>query len=78
MSEIQEQLQTNIDTGAIVTIHDVMTQPLADGWAVDAGWYQLNASDAGDPVRYGNSTAADLDSAGHLFGHLPPGSIRDL
>jgi uncharacterized protein (TIGR02246 family) len=53
-SEIQAQLQTNIDTGAIVTIHDVMTQPLGDGWAVDAGWYQLNASDAGDPVRYGN------------------------
>jgi uncharacterized protein (TIGR02246 family) len=54
MSEIQAQLQTNIDTGAIVTIHDVSTTELADGWAVDAGWYQLNASDAGDPVRYGN------------------------
>ena len=53
-SALQAQLQTNIETGTIVTIHDVMTQPLGDGWAADAGWYQLNAADGGDPVRYGN------------------------
>jgi uncharacterized protein (TIGR02246 family) len=53
-SALRAQLQTNIETGTIVTIHDVATQPLGDGWAADVGWYQLNAGDGGDPVRYGN------------------------
>lgn len=53
-SAVQAQLQSNIETGAIVTIHDVVTQPLGDGWAADAGWYQLNAGDGGDVVQYGN------------------------
>ena len=35
------------------TIHDVATIPLAEGWALDGGWFQLDASEGGDPVAVG-------------------------
>jgi len=38
---------------ADIEIHDVETLQLAEGWALDGGWYQLNAKDGGDMVRAG-------------------------
>lgn len=54
MAAILADLEANAQTGVILTINDVATMPLEDGWAVDAGWYQMDASDGGDAVRFGN------------------------
>lgn len=40
--------------GAHVTIHDVATIPLAEGWALDGGWFQIDASEGGAPVLAGS------------------------
>ncbi len=39
--------------GAHLTIHDVATIPLGEGWALDGGWFQLDASEGGDPLAAG-------------------------
>ncbi len=36
-----------------ITIHDVATWELGEGWALDGGWYQMDAPDGGDPVWAG-------------------------
>jgi ketosteroid isomerase-like protein len=38
---------------ADVTINDVGTIDLGDGWALDGGWYQMNAKDGGDALQVG-------------------------
>jgi ketosteroid isomerase-like protein len=40
--------------GVHVTLHDVATIPLAEGWALDGGWFQLDASEGGDPIAAGS------------------------
>ena len=40
--------------GAHVTIHDVATVPLGEGWALDGGWFQIDASEGGDPIAVGS------------------------
>lgn len=40
-----------------IEIHDVETMDLGDGWAMDGGWYQLNAKDSGEMVRAGGYMA---------------------
>ncbi len=40
--------------GAHLTIHDVATIPLAEGWALDGGWFQVDASEGGDPLAVGS------------------------
>ncbi len=36
-----------------IDIHDVGTAEMGDGWAIDGGWYEINAADGGDPVQAG-------------------------
>ncbi len=40
--------------GVQVTIHDVATIELGEGWALDGGWFLLEAADGGDPVAAGS------------------------
>ena len=37
-----------------LTIHDVATVPLGEGWALDGGWFQIDASEGGDPIAVGS------------------------
>ena len=41
------------ETPGELIIHDVATEEFGDGWALDGGWYQLNAPDGGDPISTG-------------------------
>jgi ketosteroid isomerase-like protein len=50
---VEAALAERIASGAQITIHDVATLPLTDGWAVDGGWYQLDAADGSGPIRMG-------------------------
>ena len=38
-------------------IHDVNTMELAEGWALDGGWYEIMPADGGDPVQSGTYMA---------------------
>jgi len=51
---IEAELAVRIEAGVKITIHDVATLPLGEGWAVDGGWYQVNAPDGGDVVQVGS------------------------
>jgi uncharacterized protein (TIGR02246 family) len=47
-----------------IDIHDVGTGEIGDGWAIDGGWYEINAADGGDLLQAGaymilNRQAAD-------------------
>jgi uncharacterized protein (TIGR02246 family) len=37
-----------------IDIHDVGTAELGDGWAIDGGWYEITATDSGEPVQAGS------------------------
>ena len=39
--------------GAHLTIHDMGTEMVAEGWAIDGGWYTVNAGEGGDLLRMG-------------------------
>ena len=41
------------ETSSELTIHDVATQELGEGWALDGGWYQLDAPDGDGPISAG-------------------------
>ena len=41
---IQTALGEIITPGATIEIHDVGTMDLGDGWAIDGGWYMVNAT----------------------------------
>lgn len=49
---IQAEVANRLGTAENVVIHDVGTQELAEGWAVDGGWYEV-VTDAGDVVQAG-------------------------
>jgi uncharacterized protein (TIGR02246 family) len=49
---IEAATAERIESGAKLTIHDVATMPLGEGWAADGGWYQLDGPD-GTPVQTG-------------------------
>ncbi len=36
-----------------LTIHDLATTDYGNGWALDAGWYQMDPADGGDPLQVG-------------------------
>ena len=36
-----------------LTINDVSTIDLGEGWALDGGWYQMDAKDGGDALQFG-------------------------
>jgi len=40
-------------TPSQITLHDVRTVELGDGWALDAGWYQMDAPDDGGALQSG-------------------------
>jgi uncharacterized protein (TIGR02246 family) len=40
-----------------LTIHDVATTDYGNGWALDAGWYQMDPPDGGDPLQIGGYVA---------------------
>jgi uncharacterized protein (TIGR02246 family) len=47
LRERQAEMPTEID------VHAVGTMDLADGWALDGGWYELTAVDGGETVQTG-------------------------
>lgn len=49
-SELEESITENPSQ---LTIHDVATWELGEGWALDGGWYQMDAPDGGDPMLAG-------------------------
>jgi len=51
---IEGAVATSLESGAHLTIHDVGTLPMGEGWAADGGWYQLNAPGGGDEVQRGS------------------------
>lgn len=52
---IEAVLEERMGASPQITIHDVGTEDLGDGWALDGGWYELTAStDEGDIVQTGN------------------------
>ncbi|HKJ02522.1 MAG TPA: DUF4440 domain-containing protein [Longimicrobiales bacterium] len=50
---IEASIAARMESGAKLTIHDVATMPLGDGWAADGGWYQVDAADGSGPVQMG-------------------------
>jgi hypothetical protein len=38
-------LAARIPEGSELTVHDVATMSLAEGWALDGGWYQIDDAD---------------------------------
>jgi ketosteroid isomerase-like protein len=50
---IEAAIQERMTAGAKLTLHDVATMPLADGWAADGGWFRLDAADGSGPVQMG-------------------------
>jgi len=51
---IEEALATRIESGVKLSVHDVGTLPLGEGWVADGGWYQLDGPDGGGPVQAGS------------------------
>lgn len=51
---IEEAIAASLESGAQLTIHDVGTLPMGEGWAADGGWYQLDAPGGGDAVQRGS------------------------
>ena len=49
-SELEESMT---ESPLEITIHDVATWELGEGWALDGGWYQMDAPDGGDPMQAG-------------------------
>jgi ketosteroid isomerase-like protein len=50
---IEAAIAERMASGTKLTIHDVATMPLADGWAADGGWVQGEAADGSGPVQMG-------------------------
>ena len=50
---IETAMAERMESGATLTIHDVGTMPLGEGWAADGGWYAINGPD-GTAVQMGS------------------------
>lgn len=53
-SAVQASLDAGRSGDATITIHDVGTMELAEGWALDGGWYQIDAVDGSGPLQVGS------------------------
>jgi len=42
---VAASLGENMPEGSTITVHDVATLPLAEGWALDGGWYAVEGAD---------------------------------
>jgi len=51
---IEADIAARMEQPSHITIHDVGTMPLGEGWAADGGWYEVNAPDGGAVVQRGS------------------------
>ncbi len=52
---ISQTLAQRIEANPVdIDIHEVGTTDIADGWAMDGGWYEMTPKGGGDPVQMGN------------------------
>lgn len=55
---IEADLAARMESAPVdIEIYDIATTQLADGWALDAGWYELSAKEGGDVVQAGTYMA---------------------
>lgn len=64
---VAASLTERIPPGSQLDVHDVATIPLAEGWALDGGWYQINGADG---------AVLQMGAYVHLMRQQPDGSWK--